>query len=496
MDPLKLSLKAVFFTSFCTFCLILLYLPHVLYAEEASFTSGDSLADYYEDDPLNQDYYEDDFISDVDDGADGSSDIGDQFPVFLSEEEAEAEETTAVLEEAGINDGTADLSGSVETNLINEWPLGPSIVSGSAVIMEDTTGTILYAKNQYASMDPGATAKMLTVLLALENAGMDDNVTITETGANGVTDSGLHISSQLGEIYTMEQCLYAIVLASANEISLQVAEYVGGSVDHFVQMMNTRASELGCTNSHFTNPTGLEDPGQYSCAHDMALIMKALLTNDSYLAMASKTTYTIPATNLSGGDRVLTNSFGMFFPDNSAYYEGCIGGKQGFTETSGTTLLCAAKKKDITLICAILQGTANDTDQDARSLLDYGFGRFTLIDLSNDEFDILSGGQVVLPEGRTRLAVSQEDVPQGDTLLRTYLFNGYPVGSAVAQPAEQGGDEMIRQGEENMDAARIYSEERSTLPYFLIGGAAVIAIGLLIYLYLRKDKGTDVPSEE
>ena len=172
-----------------------------------------------------------------------------QTPVFATEETAVA------------------VSSGVTTNGISGWPQGPEITSASAVIMEDTSDTILYAKDMDTTLSPAGAVKIMTCLLALENSQLDDQVTMTETGVSGVTDGGAHISSQLGEVFTMEQCLYALMLASANDIALQVAEQIGGSVDAFVQKMNDRAKELGCTNTVFTNPTGLPDDNQHK-AHE------------------------------------------------------------------------------------------------------------------------------------------------------------------------------------------------------------------------------------
>ena len=149
-----------------------------------------------------------------------------QTPVFATEETAVA------------------VSSGVTTNGISGWPQGPEITSASAVIMEDTSDTILYAKDMDTTLSPAGAVKIMTCLLALENSQLDDQVTMTETGVSGVTDGGAHISSQLGEVFTMEQCLYALMLASANDIALQVAEQIGGSVDAFVQKMNDRAKEL------------------------------------------------------------------------------------------------------------------------------------------------------------------------------------------------------------------------------------------------------------
>ena len=172
------------------------------------------------------------------------------------------------------------------------------ITSTAAIIMEDSTQTTVYAKNMDQVLYPGATVKVMTTLLTLENAQLSDQVTMTATGVSGVTDGGASISAQLDEVFTVEQCLYAIMLASANDVALQIAEQIGGSVDGFVQMMNNRAVELGCTNTVFTNPTGLPDENQHTTAHDMALITKAAIDNESFRTMQKPLPIRIPATNV------------------------------------------------------------------------------------------------------------------------------------------------------------------------------------------------------
>ena len=250
-----------------------------------------------------------------------------QIPVSATEETAA--DTSAQVQ-------TADPS-IVTTNGIAGWPQATDISSTAAVVMEISTNTVLYSKNADQALYPASAVKIMTCLLVLENSSLDDQVTMTATGVSGVTDGGANISAQLDEVFTMEQCLYAIMVASANDIALQVAEHISGSVDAFVAAMNARAQELGCTNTVFTNPTGLPDENQHITAHDMALIMEAAMANDTFRTIAATTSYTIPATNVSGGDRVLTNNFTMINNTSDGYYEACIGGKEGYTQASGST---------------------------------------------------------------------------------------------------------------------------------------------------------------
>ena len=161
--------------------------------------------------------------------------------------------------------------------------------------------------------------------------------------------------------------------------------------------MNDRAKELGCTNTVFTNPTGLPDDNQHTTAHDLALIMQAAISNDSFRTISGATSYTIPATNVSGGTRNLTSSFTMTDPASASYYEGCIGGRESTTTASGSVLVTAAQRNGTTLIAVVMNGATGQTANEAISLLDYGFSNFQLLDLSEDDFHILSGLRRLLP---------------------------------------------------------------------------------------------------
>ena len=375
---------------------------------------------------------------------------------------------------------TAAASSGITTNSIAGWPQGPEITSTAAVIMADSTNTVLYAKNADQQLYPGGTVKVMTTLLALENTQLTDQVTMTATGVSGVTDGGANISAQLDEVFTIEQCLYAMMLSSANDIALQVAEHIGGSVEGFVQMMNDRAAQLGCTGTVFTNPTGLPDENQHTTAHDMALIMKAAIDNDTFRTIAGTTSYTISATNVSGGERVLTNNFSMLNSANAAYYPNCIGGREGYTEASGSTLVCGAEKNGATLIAVVLQGTAGTTAAEAGSLLNYGFDNFQMLSLGDTDFNMLSGGNVFVPVGATADSLTAEDSPDEEGQLnRQYYFGGAPVGTAVMAVTEEPDTSMVDASQQNLEAARSFSEEKSEVPYYIISGAGALILILL-----------------
>ena len=403
----------------------------------------------------------------------GTSTLFTQLPVRATEKTADTAADTAVQ--------TADPS-IVTTNGIQGWPQASDISSTAAIVMETSTNTVLYSKYADQALYPASAVKVMTCLMALENSSLDDQVTMTATGVSGVTDGGANISAQLDEVFTMEQCLYAIMVASANDIALQVAEHISGSVEDFVAAMNTRAQELGCTNTVFTNPTGLPDENQHTTAHDMALIMEAAMANDTFRTIAQTTSYTIPATNVSGGDRVLTNNFTMINSSSNSYYEPCIGGKEGYTEASGSTLVCEASKNNMKLVCVVLNGASGVTDDEAIALLNYGFDNFTPLTLPDDDFNRLSGGTVIVPAGTGADALTTEDSSSDGQITRQYYFGGTPVGTAILENVEQQTDDAAATGQKNMEAAQNFSVSHTTAPYYIIG--AIGAAFLLFFLFL------------
>lgn len=378
-------------------------------------------------------------------------------------------------------EATSPAAAEITTNTLSNWPSGPEVTSTAAIVMEESTQTILYAKNMDEVLYPGAAVKIMTTLTALENASLDDTVKMTATGLAGATDGGAHIAAQLDEEFTLEQCLYAVMLASANDIALQVAEQVGGSVENFVALMNTRAKELGCTNTVFTNPTGMTDENQHTTAHDLALIMNAAIENETFCTIAAAGSYTIPATNKSGGERTLTNNFSMLDTSKATYYQGCLGGKEGFTQASLSTLVCAAQRNGITLISVVLQGADGQTEQDAIATLDYGFSNFQILDAGKEDFDVISGGNVVLPTTASLSDITYEDTDDGESISRTYYFGSTKIGSAKIMPEEKIDTTIVEQNKQNLQDAESFSADKSYTPYYIIGGIGILLLLLSIF---------------
>ena len=269
-----------------------------------------------------------------------------------------------------------------DTDSIEGWVQGPQIEGESAVLMDMITGSILYSKNADKAQYPASITKIMTALLGSENLKATDKFTMSETAAHGITDTqSSSIYADTGEEFTVEQALMAVMLQSANEMSVAVAEEVSGSVKKFTELMNWRAKLFGCKNTHFNNPNGLPDETHYTTASDMAKIAKSAWLNPLFRRYCTRRYYEIPATNKFAEARQLLNHHKMM-KNGEYYYEGVLGGKTGYTDASGNTLVTYCKRGNMTLVAVILNSTsAANAYSDTASLFNYGFENFEKMDM-------------------------------------------------------------------------------------------------------------------
>ena len=239
-----------------------------------------------------------------------------------------------------------------------QWPTGPEVQASSAVVMDASTGTVLFEKDADTPRYPASITKIMTTLLALENCSLDEVVHFSATAVYENEGGTSHIARDLDEEMTLEQCLYAIMLESANECSYAVAEHVGGGdYQKFIDMMNAKAAELGCTNTHFNNCNGLPDPNHVVSARDMALISREAIKNSMFRKIVGTVRYEIPPTNKHADPTPLNNHHQMIsaYKGRQNLYEYCVGGKTGWTSDAGNTLVTFAEKDGMTLICVVMQ---------------------------------------------------------------------------------------------------------------------------------------------
>ncbi|MBM6828539.1 D-alanyl-D-alanine carboxypeptidase [Anaerotignum lactatifermentans] len=293
-----------------------------------------------------------------------------------------AESVTNETETVSTND---TVSNDTSSDDVQDTDL--TLTAASAILIDATTGRILYEKNAYEKQYPASITKLMTILLALENGTLTDEVTFSHEAVYSIEQGSAHIAIQEGEVLTLEQVLYGIILRSANECANAAGEFVDGSLEAFAQHMTERAKELGCQNTNFVNANGLFDENHYTTAYDMALIAQALLKNDTYRSMMSNTYYEIPPTNKQTETRYLYGQHQMLNPNSLYYYEYAEGGKTGYTVEAQNTLVTYAKKNDTELIAVVLKCSGAQHYVDTKALFDYGFANYKTA-------KILSAGEI------------------------------------------------------------------------------------------------------
>ncbi len=272
----------------------------------------------------------------------------------------------------------------ISTNSIPGWPQGPATASESAVLMEADTGVILYGKNMDTDRFPASTTKIMTCLLAAENSSMDEMVSFSKEAVFGIDRGSSNVGMDVGQEITMEEAIYCVMLASANEVAVAIAEHIAGSVEEFSKMMNERARELGCTNTHFVNPNGLPDDEHITTAHDLALMAREFNKNETLRRIAGTRIYDIVATDKQPDSFTMTNH-NKLYPGNSLGYDYTTWGKTGYTNVARETLVTCAEKDGLNLICVVMKAEPPCQYTDTVSLFDYGFQNFVKLNIAENE---------------------------------------------------------------------------------------------------------------
>ena len=316
---------------------------------------------------------------------------------------------------------------AVDSDYWELWPGSEAISGFTGALMDADTGTILYSKGLDAQRFPASITKVMTALLVLENCALDEQVVMTETGLADAYGGSSNVQPVLGEVFTVEQCLEMLLVKSANDIASQLAEHTAGSVAAFAEMMNARAAELGCRNTHFTNASGLEDDNHYTSARDMALIMQAAIQNSVFRDILMMRSVEIPPTNMSGA-RYYTSHVYLTDPESSFYYPGCMGGKTGYTPISASTLVCYAQRDGMTLIGVVLGAPETESNaRDMTTLFDYGFNNFRHVNVVYD-LPTINGGTMSLPYGVEAERLSYQTTDNGDTVDLLFTLGEHRIG--------------------------------------------------------------------
>ena len=255
--------------------------------------------------------------------------------------------------------------------------ISPSLSAKSAILMEVESGTVVYEKNAHTRMPMASTTKIMTALVALELAA-PDTVILVDGRAVGTEGSSIYLCE--GEELTLEELLYALMLESANDAAVAIAIGVSGSEEAFVDALNTKATSLGLSDTHFANPHGLDAEAHYTTAYELAVIAREALQNPLLKTIVSTRKTTIPHQN-TDGVRLLVNHNKML-----RLYDGCIGVKTGYTQKSGRCLVSAAEREGVTMIAVTIDSP--DDWNDHTKLLDFGFSNYRSVELCPADFNL------------------------------------------------------------------------------------------------------------
>jgi len=381
----------------------------------------------------------------------------------------------------------------------------PKPMAKAALLMDSDSGQILYQKNINRKMFPASTTKIMTTLLALENSALDDQVTVSRRAAE---IGGTRVGLQPGEKVRMKDLLYILMLSSANDAAIAIAEHVGGSVEQFAELMNDRAREMGAQKTHFVNPHGMPDKNHYTTARDLALIGQQAMQNITFRRIVRTLNYHVARKNNMSEELLaevarLENIYGPvqenFYNHNKLLgkgpyrYSGANGIKTGYTVDAGQCIVASAKRGDRELIAVVLSCQGNNLWTDTALLLDYGFDSFKAVALV-----------------KPREMITDAEVSHGkkNVVLETAGFFNYvfPVGEKqqvnrqveldenIKAPIEEGdrlGELVLTSGDEEIGRVplqAVYPVGSNIKSYWWFWPAIILALLLLqqlIKLYYK-----------
>ncbi len=416
------------------------------------------------------------------------------------------------------------------------WPEDVSIEAEGGIVMDFATGTVLYGKNIHTAYFPASITKVLTALIVLESCQMDEMVTFSHNAVYNVEPGSTSAGFDEGDVVSVKDCLYALVLKSANEAANALAEHVAGTTEAFAELMNQKAASLGCVDSHFANPSGLNDPNHYTSAYDMALIGQEAMKNETFMEIDSTLYYDLPVTKRNPEGGRIYPGHKMIKKNLKEYYEGCLGGKTGYTSLAGNTLITFAERDGLKLIAVVLNGHQTHYS-DTKKLLDFGFRNFhtvkaadhdmTYVPVENDmqinglSTSDLAGikldpdGQVALPKNGTFSSVTSRlsyelpaDAPASAIAQVEYLWGERKIGSVylnldstanydipipATTLAEITGITLKPETVKETEAPPKERQSSLHIPsvvWTILGVVAALSviIGLLIFLKIRQEK--------
>ena len=354
-----------------------------------------------------------------------------------------------------------------------DWPLDTGCQSEAGIVMDLDSGAVLFAQNIHVQEYPASITKLLTALVVVENASMDEQVTFSHDAVYNVeSGSGNKLQLEEGDVLSVKDCLYVMLLQSSNQAANALAEHVGGSREAFADMMNEKAASLGCRESHFVNSSGLNDPEQLTSAYDMAQIGAAVFGNPTLLEICSTTSATLPPTINNPNGRTYSMEHKLVVTGDSSdenYYPSAVAGKTGYTSLAGQTLVTYAEQDGRRQVAVTLKSTQRTHYSDTKTILDFGFARFKNVSVAENETDYVTGEEPVtigdetyspsdlyLDEKAVVTLPNDAQFSDADKYLQTEIPASHPEG-AVARIIYTYNDRQI-------GVAWVYSTKAASAP--------------------------------
>ena len=374
----------------------------------------------------------------------------------------------------------------------------PDLTAKGAILLDLKTGRILYHKNENERMYPASTTKILTAILTLENCNLTDTVTINYDISSSIPYGYTVVELQVGEQFTIEQLLEMLLVHSANDVANLLAEHIGGSIEGFAEMMNQKVKELGLSNTHFTNPSGIHDDNHYTTASDLASIMEYCIKNEDFVRLSSMPSCSIPATNKYTARGYVSTDRLVVSSDSANYYPYLVCGKTGYTDPAGECLVSCSSKDGFELLCVILGGeTVNNAPtrySETKALYEYGYRNFSFKTIVNAN-DVVDQIRVKNGSLDTRdlnlLAKTQVNMLLKDSECKDNVECTVNLNNNIWAPINQGDtlgtvSYNISGIEYKTELIASHAVEKSSLSYFIEIFIVIILILIICSMLLNK----------
>lgn len=423
-----------------------------------------------------------------------------------------------------------------------DWPADMGIQAEAGIVIDADSGAVIFGQKIHEPYPPASITKILTALLVLENSGLDETVTFSRDAVYNVEEgSGNKLNVDEGDQLSVEDCLYSMILHSCNQAANALAEHVAGSREKFVEMMNQKLAELGCTESHFDNPSGLNGDTQYVTAYDMAIIARAAYNNEKLVEISAVLSHNIPPTKNNPEGLTIYNEHRLVKTNDTAsefYYPPAVAGKTGYLIKAGNTLVTYAEQDGRRMISVILKGKPKQYFVDGKNLLEFGFGRFENLSVEENEksytegeapvvigeiscqpsdLSLEPGAVITVPKGaaftdadKSIITELPENAPKGAVGLIEYKYNDRKIGETYLISKTEAAVSETLPGDEMSEADGFYGEnERNTEQegqsqkeektdgmgikgILLLAGAVLLAVGGICYVaYLKKKEAIE-----